>query len=217
MAQWQRFCDRTAAGHLLAEQLISYQADPVGLVLGLPRGGVPVAAAIAQTLRLPLDICLVRKLGLPSNPEVAMGAIASGGVQWLNPDLIHKLHISPETIAAVTARELQELQRREQVYRGDRPAVSIAQRHVILVDDGLATGATMLAAIQSLSSSDPAQRPASLIVAVPVAPPEAYQTIAHQVDQMFCLQMPSNFQAIGLWYDNFAQISDAEVCHLLQH
>ncbi|MEB3295781.1 MAG: phosphoribosyltransferase [Synechococcales bacterium] len=220
----QRFHDRTEAGTKLAQQLLTYQQDPLGLVLGLPRGGVPIASIIAQTLQLPLDICLVRKLGLPGNPEVAMGAIASGGVLWLNRALITRLGISQETIATVTARERQELQRRERVYRGDRPPLSVAGRHVILVDDGVATGATMLAAIQSLVSpaQDPrslansARSPARLVVAVPVAPQETYDTIASQVDQIVCVLIPPNFHAIGLWYDNFEQIADAEVCRLLQ-
>jgi putative phosphoribosyl transferase len=206
-----RFRDRTEAGQLLAAQLKEYAHRPDVLVLGLPRGGVPVAFEVAQALSSPLDICLVRKLGVPGHRELALGAIAAGGVRVLNHDVINWLNISSHTIEEVAARELQELQRRERAYRGNRLRPEICDRTVILVDDGLATGATMRAAVTVLKS----QQPRQLIVAVPVAPREACAVLRTEVDRVICLATPEPFQAIGLWYDNFAQTTDQEVRTLL--
>jgi putative phosphoribosyl transferase len=181
------------------------------LVLGLPRGGVPVAFEVAKALHIPLDLCLVRKLGVPKHPELAMGAIATGGVKVLNQEVIRELGISPATIETVAARELQELDRRDRLYRGTRPPPQIKGWTVILVDDGLATGSTMRAAITTLRQ----QQPASLVVAVPVAPPEVYRDFWGVVDKIVCLSTPQPFHAISLWYEDFAQTSDAEVQTIL--
>jgi len=210
-AHYARFQNRTEAGQQLATRLKPYANRPDVLVLGLPRGGVPVAYEVAKTLNAPLDLCLVRKLGVPGHKELAMGAIASGGVRVLNYDVISWLGISGTTIDAVAARELQELQRRDRVYRGDRPVPNIRDRIVILVDDGIATGSTMRAAISVLKP----QQPASLIVAVPVAPPETCDVIRAEVDEVVCLMIPEMFYAIGLWYEDFSQTTDEEVRDLL--
>jgi putative phosphoribosyl transferase len=211
MATINRFQNRCEAGKLLASQLSQYANNLNVLVLGLPRGGVPVAFEIAKTLNVSLDICLVRKLGVPGSPEVAMGAIASGGVQVLNEDLIDYFQISRETIAEVAVRELQELQRRDRVYRGDRPLPQIRDRTIILVDDGLATGSTMQAAIEVLKP----QQPQQIIVAIPVAPLNICNKLGAEVDEVLCLKTPSSFGAIGRWYENFDQTTDEEVCELL--
>lgn len=205
------FKDRTQAGQQLAHQLQAYANRSDVLVLGLPRGGIPVAYEIAQVLNAPLDICLVRKLGVPGQPELAMGAIASSGIRILNYDIVSDLSITDKTLEAVTARELRELQRRDRVYRGDRPMPKVQDQTVILVDDGIATGATLRAAIAILKT----QQPKALIVAVPVAPAEVCRAIATEVDHILCLATPEPFYAIALWYDNFCQTSDAEVCDLL--
>jgi putative phosphoribosyl transferase len=214
-----RFRNRTEAGKLLASKLTQYANRPDVLVLGLPRGGVPVAFEVAKALNAPLDICLVRKLGVPGHKELAMGAIASGGVQVLNEELVAWMRISSQTIAEVAQRELQELQRRERVYRGDRPLPNIRdsrnerlrQRIVILVDDGLATGSTMRAAIGVLKH----QQPQRIIIAVPVAPLDTCNELRVEVDEVVCLMTPEQFYAIGLWYEDFTQITDREVCELL--
>jgi putative phosphoribosyl transferase len=211
---FQLLRDRREAGHRLAAQLAAYINHPDGIVLGLPRGGVPVAAGIAQALNLPLDICLVRKLGVPHHPEFAMGAIAANGVRVLNYETIAWEGISAQVIEAVAAKELRELQRRDHVYRGTRELPNLAGKIVILVDDGLATGSSMQAAIQLVQQ----QQPAKVVVAVPVAPRSSCEAIAATVDQLLCLMQPEPFYAIGKWYDNFAQVSDEEVCNLLaQH
>ncbi|MBF2000047.1 MAG: phosphoribosyltransferase [Synechococcales cyanobacterium M58_A2018_015] len=210
-AHYARFKTRTEAGQQLATRLKNYANRADVLVLGLPRGGVPVAYEVAKALNVPLDICLVRKLGVPGHKELAMGAIGSGGVRVLNYDVVSWLGISGKTIDEVAARELKELQRRDRVYRGDRPQPDIRDRTVILIDDGIATGSTMRAAIAVLK----AQRPARLIVAVPVAPPQTLQDLSTEVDDVVCLLAPETFYAIGLWYDDFSQTSDAEVCELL--
>lgn len=212
-AHLARFQDRTEAGQALATRLKAYADRPDVLVLGLPRGGVPVAYEIAAALHVPLDICLVRKLGVPGHKELAMGAIASGGVRVLNYDVVSWLGISSKTIDEVAAKELRELQRRDRAYRGDRPPPDVRDRTVILVDDGLATGSTMRAAISLLKP----QRPAKLIVAVPVAPPEVCRTLQSEVDDVICLMTPENFYAIGVWYENFAQTTDEEVIALLKN
>jgi putative phosphoribosyl transferase len=206
-----RFRNRTEAGKLLASKLTQYANRPDVLVLGLPRGGVPVAFEVAKALNAPLDICLVRKLGVPGHKELAMGAIASGGVQVLNEELVAWMRISGQTIAEVAERELQELQRRQRVYRGDRPLPQIRNRIVILIDDGLATGSTMRAAIGVLKH----QQPQRIIIAVPVAPLDTCNELRVEVDEVVCLMTPAQFYAIGLWYEDFTQTTDEQVCELL--
>ena len=205
-----RFQNRTDAGKQLAIRLSRYARDPSVLILGLPRGGVPVAYEVAQALGAPLDICLVRKLGVPSQPELAMGAIAVGQRE-LSPDIIRQFGIDAATLEAVTSRELQELQRRDRTYRGHRPPPPIRDRTVILIDDGIATGSTIRAAIAVIKP----QHPARLIVAVPVAPLSTCQELRSQVDEVVCLMMPTIFHAIGLWYQDFTQTDDETVCRLL--
>ena len=206
-----RFRNRTEAGKLLASKLIQYANRPDVLVLGIPRGGVPVAFEVAIALNAPLDICLVRKLGVPGNKELAMGAIAAGGFKVLNEDLLDWLRISGHTIAEVGERELQELQRRDRIYRGERPLPNIRDRIVILVDDGLATGSTMRAAIGVLKH----QQPQRLIIAVPVAPIDTCNELRAEVDEMVCLMTPKHFFGIGRWYEDFTQTTDEQVCELL--
>ena len=206
-----RFHNRTEAGQQLAEKLQSYQNKADTLVLALPRGGVPVAYCIAKQLNLPLDICLVRKLGVPEQTELAMGAIALGGVRILNTDIINGLKILPQMIEEVTQKEQQELHRREQVYRGDRPFPKIYNQTVILVDDGIATGATIKAAIAIIKK----QQAKHIIIAVPVAPPSVCQELGHEVEQLISLKTPENLHSISLWYDDFSQTTDEEVCSLL--
>jgi putative phosphoribosyl transferase len=207
----KRFRDRVEAGQLLAKKLVDYAHHPDAIVIGLPRGGVPVAAEVATALQVPLDICIVRKLGVPDRQELAMGAIGSGGVCWLNEDIIRDLRISRHQIDLVMARELRELERRDRAYRGDRPPLDVRDRVVILIDDGLATGATMRAAIRVLQQ----QQPAQLIVAVPIASLEVVRELEGEVNRVVYLLAPEPFYAIGYWYDNFDQTSDREVCELL--
>jgi len=208
-----RFRDRMEAGQRLAQRL---KRDAVGgpdvLVLALPRGGVPVGFAITQILNAELDVLLVRKLGVPGHEELAMGAIASGGIRVLNEEVIRHLGISWTVIDRVTAREQQEIERREQLYRDGRPALPIQDRIVILVDDGLATGATMLAAARAAR----AQQPKRVIVAVPVASHEACEEFRRHVDEVICAETPEPFDSVGTWYEDFRQTSDAEVRELLQ-
>ncbi len=203
--------NRRVAGQALAEALKSYAGRDDVIVLALPRGGVPVAAEVARTLGAPLDVMLVRKLGLPGHPELAMGAIASGGVRVMNDDVVRRLSVSPATIEAVTEAEGRELARRERAYRGERPWPDLKGRCVILVDDGLATGATMHAAIDAVR----AQQPACIVVAVPVAPPDTVRTLEALVDEVVCPLQPQSFMAIGQWYQDFTQTSDGEVITLL--
>lgn len=203
--------DRREAGQQLAAQLSAYAGRSDVLVLGLPRGGVPVAYEIAQALHAPLDVFIVRKLGAPGQKELAMGAIASGGVRVLNEDVMWSLAIDETIIDAVVAKEARELARREQVYRGARPPLVVQGKTVILVDDGIATGATMRAAIAALR----AQHPAKLIVAVGVAPPESCRELAEEVDELVCLLQPEPFWAVGLWFADFTATSDEEVRSLL--
>ncbi len=202
--------DRTAAGRALADQLSAY-AQPHTLVLALPRGGLPVAYEVAQALNLPLDICLVRKLGLPEQPEVAMGAIASAGVQVLNHSLIDKLAISEALIEQVANLERRELERRDRLYRGGRPPLCVRDRAIILVDDGLATGSTMRAAIAVLK----AQQAGSITIVVPVLPASVRQELEQAGYQVVCLATPSPFHAISPWYETFTQVTDEEVTSLL--
>ena len=206
-----RFRNRTEAGKLLASKLIQYANRPDVLVLGIPRGGVPVAFEVATALNAPLDICLVRKLGVPGNKELAMGAIAAGGFEVLNEDLLDWLRISGHTIAEVGELELQELQRRDRIYRSDRSRPTIRDRIIILVDDGLATGSTMRAAIEVLKH----QQPQRLIIAVPVAPIDTCNELRAEVDEMVCLMTPKHFSGIGRWYEDFTQTTDEQVCELL--
>jgi putative phosphoribosyl transferase len=208
-----RFCNRSEAGKLLASQLTQYANRPDVLVLGIPRGGVPVAFEVATALNTPLDICLVRKLGVPGNQELAMGAIAAGGFQVLNEELLDWLRISGHTIAEVAALELQELQRHDRIYRGDRSPPQIRDRIVILVDDGLATGSMMRAAIGVLKP----QQPQRIIIAVPVAPLDTCDRLRTEIDEVVCLMTPEQFCGIGLWYEDFAPTTDDEVCELLNN
>lgn len=206
------FRNRTEAGQKLAQQLLHYANRPDVLVLGLSRGGVPVAFEVARALNVPLDIMLVRKLGVPGQEELAMGAIASGGRRVLNEEVVQGLGIPPRVIEAVTAREQQELARRERRYRGNRPGFDVRGRTVILVDDGLATGATMRAAIAALRQ----QQPARIVVAVPVAPPTVCQELGDAADEVACLLTPEVFLGVGQWYEDFSPTTDAEVHSLLE-
>ena len=205
------FPNRTEAGRLLAEKLEKYAGRDDVIVLGLPRGGVPVAYEVAKRLGAPLDVFIVRKLGVPGFEELAAGAIASGGVRVLNEDVVRAIPHSEEAIEAVTTRETAELERREQIYREGRPAPELRNRVVILVDDGLATGATMRAAIKALRQSSAAK----IIVAVPVGPPDTCREIEEQADETICLSTPAFFQAVGQYYDAFSQTSDEDVRELL--
>ncbi|MCU0523457.1 MAG: phosphoribosyltransferase [Elainella sp. Prado103] len=208
----RKFRDRTEAGQLLAAQLQAYAHCPNGLVLALPRGGVPVAYEIAEALNLPLDVCLVRKLGVPGQEELAMGAIAPGGVMILNNEVLRMLHLSRQTLLQVANIEKRELERRQRVYQSDRPLPIIRDRTIILVDDGIATSSTLRAAITVLQR----QRPQQIIVAVPVMPIAIYASLKKLVQQVISLSMPEPLRSIGQWYEDFSQTSDAEVCHLLK-
>jgi putative phosphoribosyl transferase len=206
-----RFRDRTEAGKQLATRLSTYANRSDVLVVGLPRGGVPVAAEVAKKLHAPLDICLVRKLGVPGHKELAMGAIASGGVRVLNYDVLNWLGIFDETVNEVAARELRELERRDRAYRGNRPPLDVRDRTIILVDDGLATGSTMRAAIAAIRQ----QSPQRIVVAVPVGAPHACDAIRGEADKVVCLMTQDPLYAIGIWYENFTQTTDEKVCKLL--
>lgn len=208
----QGFEDRRDAGRRLAAKLHKYAHRQDVLVLALPRGGVPVGYEVAEALSAPLDVFLVRKLGVPGHEELAMGAIASDGIRVLNEDVLRALRIDPEQIEAVTAREERVLRERERDYRGDRPRPKIKGRIVILVDDGLATGASMRAAIQAIRE----QRPKRLVVAVPVAPPDACEQIAAEADEFVCALTPPVFYGVGMWYEDFSQVRDEDVQELLQ-
>ena len=202
--------NRTTAAEVLADQLHAYAGRRNLLVLGLPRGGVPVAYEVARALDGALDLMLVRKLGVPDREELAMGAIASGGIRVLNPEVAQSM--SESAIEEVAERELRELRRREEAYRGDRPPPEIGGRCVILVDDGLATGATMRAAVAAVRQ----QGPGEVIVAVPVAPPDTVEKLRREADAVVCPATPENFMGIGRWYEDFSQTSDETVRELLQ-
>jgi predicted phosphoribosyltransferase len=206
-----RFQDRREAGRLLAEKLGAYANRPDVLVLALPRGGVPVAYEVARALGAPLDVFIVRKLGVPGYEELAMGAVATGGVRVLNDELVRALSIPDYVIDAITAWEREELARRERLYRGDRPPPDVQDRTVILVDDGLATGATMHAAIAALRQ----QQPARIVVAVPTGSPRTCDALRAEVDDVICAITPEPFHSVGLWYKDFSQTTDDEVRELL--
>jgi predicted phosphoribosyltransferase len=205
-----RFADRTHAGRSLAGKLERYRGNPDVIVLALPRGGVPVAFEVAKALNAPLDVFIVRKLGIPGHEEYAMGAIASGGVRVMNPD-VAGMRLPESAVEAVAAREQKELERREHLYRGDRPPLDLTDRIVILVDDGLATGSTMRAAAIAVKR----QKPARSVVAVPVAAPDTCEQFRAEVDEVVCAVTPEPFRAVGLWYEDFTQTSDDEVHALL--
>jgi len=207
----QPFADRAEAGELLAERLTAYRDRDDVVVLALPRGGVPVAREVARALGVRLDVYVVRKLGVPGHEELAMGAIATGGVRLLNHDVIDALGIPMNVIDAVAAREQQELARREQAYRGDRGPIALTNKTVILVDDGLATGATMRAAVMAARQ----QQPARVIVAVPVGAVSTCADLAAEADDVVCVRTPDPFVAVGLWYRDFTPTTDHEVRSLL--
>jgi predicted phosphoribosyltransferase len=207
----EQFRDRREAGQRLAERLNTIRVWTDTVVLALPRGGVPVAYEVAQALDAPLDVFLVRKLGVPGHEELAMGAIATGGVRVLNDDVVASIAVPPADIDAVAAREQEELVRRERAYRGDRPSIPLGDRAVIVVDDGLATGATMRAAVAAIRR----QGPARITVAVPVAAPAACVDLGAIADEVLCLRTPEPFAAVGYWYQRFGETSDDEVRSLL--
>lgn len=205
------FHDRRDAGRQLAERLVEYANRDDILILALPRGGVPVAYEVAQALHVPWDVFLVRKLGVPGQEELAMGAIASGGVRVLNHSVVNALSISDAEIEHAVEQQEHELERRERVYRDDRPFPSVSGRIVILIDDGLATGATMRAAVQALRQ----RQPDAIIVAVPVAALATYEDFKQIADGIVCVDTPEPFHAVGLWYEDFGQTTDEEVHELL--
>lgn len=205
------FRDRRAAGAALGAELAGRIDGGDVVVLGLPRGGVPVAAEVATALRAPLDVFVVRKLGAPGQPELAIGALASGGVRVLNHGLVEQLRVDAQTLSRVTEAESTELRRREQAYRGDRPPVELTGRTVVLVDDGLATGATVLAAVRAVRAGSPGR----VVVAVPVGSPQACERVAEVADDVVCLHAPSSFGAVGAHYLDFRQTTDDQVRALL--
>jgi putative phosphoribosyl transferase len=203
----REFANRADAGRRLAERLGAYAGRDDVIVLGLPRGGVPVAAEVARSLHAPFDVCVVRKLGVPGDEELALGAIAAGGVLVLNDRVVADLHLSDQAIADVAAVELAELHRREQAYRGERPPVDVAGRTVLVIDDGLATGATMRAAVRAVRM----RAPARVVVAVPVAAAGTCAALGPEVDEVVCALRPSDFRSVGGWYDDFSATTDDEV------
>jgi predicted phosphoribosyltransferase len=207
-----RFLDRFEAGRVLATKLSKYAGRDDVLVLGLPRGGVPVAFEVARALGAPLDVFIVRKLGLPFHEELAMGAIASGGVRIIDQSLVRQFGISDADIAEVTAAEQSELERRERQYRGDRPFPDVIGRTAILVDDGLATGSSMRVGVAALRQEKPAQ----IVVAVPIAPPDTCALLRREAEEVVCALTPEPFFAVGLWYEDFSQTTDEEVHDLLE-
>jgi len=206
-----QFFNRTEAGQFLAENLSGYANRDDVLVLALPRGGVPVAAEVAKRLNAPLDVFVVRKLGLPGHPELAMGAISSGGVRVFNGEVVNALRIPDEVIDAVSAEELAELQRREQTYRAGLPPLDVEGKTIIVVDDGIATGSTMLAAVSALRQLNAAQ----IIIAAPVIAASTHREMQRAADEVTAVIMPERFYAVGAWYQDFSQTSDEEVRNLL--
>ncbi len=207
-----RFRDRREAGRFLAAQLVAYSGMEDLLVLALPRGGVPVAYEVAQALGAPLDVFLVRKLGVPGHEELAMGAIAEGGLRVINHQVVRGLRIPDSAIEDATRREESELSRRGKLYRGDREPLSLGGKVCLLVDDGLATGASMRVAARAVRR----QEPKRLVVAVPVAPPESCETLRQEADDVICAITPSLFSSVGAWYEDFTQTTDEEVRELLE-
>ena len=205
------FRDRADAGRHLLSRLGAYHGRPDVVVLGLPRGGIPVGYEVARGLGAPLDVFVVRKLGVPGQEELAMGAIATGGVRVVNRDVVDALHIAPDVLDRAAEAERRELERRERSYRGDRPEPPVEGRTVILVDDGLATGSTMRAAVQALRQ----QRPARIVVAVPVAAFATCEELRREVEDVVCFATPEPFMAVGRFYDDFSQTTDEEVHDLL--
>jgi putative phosphoribosyl transferase len=205
------FFNRTEAGQLLAENLSNYANRENVLVLALPRGGVPVAAEVAKKLNAPLDVFVVRKLGLPGHPELAMGAIATGGVRVFNGEVVNALRIPDEVIDAVSTEELVELQRRENAYRAGLPSLDVEGKTIIVVDDGIATGSTMVAAVSALRQLSAAR----IVVAAPVIAASACREIQGQADEVVAAMIPERFYAVGQWYEDFSQTSDDEVRDLL--
>ena len=205
------FRDRRDAGQVLADELASYRGIDNLLVLGLARGGVPVGWEVASFLRAPLDVFVVRKLGVPQWQELAMGALATGGGMVVNDNLVRNLGISDEQLQITIARETEELHRRESAYRGERPPVDIAGNTVILVDDGIATGASMLAAVRAVRAANPAR----VVVAVPVGPASACEQLGEEADEVVCATMPPGFEAVGQVFEDFHQVTDDEVRELL--
>ncbi len=205
------FKNREEAGRRLALRLEKYANRNDVIVLGIPRGGVPVAFEVAAALNLPLDIFVLRKLGVPGHEELAFGAIGSGGIRFLNANVVEQLGISEQDIEAVARIEREELKRREMLYRGSRPSLDVRGRTVILVDDGIATGASLMAAIQALKQ----MKPAAIVVATPVAPPETCERFQQEVDRVVCVEMPEPFYGVGQFYHDFSQVSDQEVIELL--
>jgi putative phosphoribosyl transferase len=206
-----RFLNRRDAGRQLGAKLSAYVDNPSIVVLGLPRGGVPVAKEVARRLNAPLDILIIRKLGVPGRSELAMGAIASGGVRVLNREVIASLKISAATVEAAAASEMLELQRQQQAFRGDIPFPELKGRTAIVVDDGIATGSTMRAAVQALRQCNPAR----VIVAAPVAAPAIVRSLFSEADDFVCLRTPADFCSVSGWYEDFAQTTDEEVRSLL--
>jgi predicted phosphoribosyltransferase len=206
-----KFVNRTDAGQRLAEKLTSYKNRADVLALGIPRGGVPVALEVAKRLFAPLDVFLLRKLGVPGHEELAFGAIASGGVRLLDQEVTGALHIPDEVIESVTTAEMKELKRRERIYRGERPALNVRGKTVIVVDDGIATGSSIRAGIQALRQLQPAR----IVVAAPVAPIRTCNQLRSEADEVVCVLMPQSFYAIGQFYEDFSQVSDEEVLALL--
>jgi len=212
MDEYEAFTDRRHAGRVLASRLTKYAGRGDVIVLALPRGGVPVASEVASALSAPMDVFLVRKLGTPGHRELAMGAIASGGVRVVNEDVVRWYGISEAAIDRIAREEQEELERRERAYRDDRPAPDLTNRIVVLIDDGLATGSTMRAAVQAVR----ARCPARVVIAVPVGAPQTCAELAVSADEVICARMPEPFSAVGQWYLNFEQTDDAEVRELLQ-
>jgi putative phosphoribosyl transferase len=210
---FESFSDRKYAGRALAKRLAKLAGRSDVTVLALPRGGTPVAYEVAKALHAPLDVLVVRKLGVPWNPEFAMGAIASGGERLIDDMLVRELGISTRDVEEVASNEAYELERRERVYRGGRPAPDLRGRTVILVDDGLATGSTMRVAVRAVRR----QAPARVVVAAPVAAPEACELLRNEADEVVCAEMPDPFLGVGRWYLDFSQTSDEEVCRLLHN
>ena len=212
MDDYEAFTDRRHAGRVLASRLTKYAGRDDVIVLALPRGGVPVASEVASALSAPMDVFLVRKLGTPGHRELAMGAIASGGVRVVNEDVVRWYGISEAAIDRIAREEQEELERRERAYRDDRPAPDLTHKIVVLIDDGLATGSTMRAAVKAVR----ARHPARVVIAVPVGAPQTCAELAVSADEVICARMPEPFSAVGQWYLNFEQTDDAEVRELLQ-